>query len=219
MTSPQEFLEAVRAGDLQVLRRHVRETPSLANARDARGMSALMLAMYHGQADAARLLAEMGAEIGPFEACVLGNADRLTETLAADRDLIGRFSPDGFTLLHLAAFFAQPEIAAMLLKAGADVNAEARNTTRVRPLHSAAAADQTQIALELISHGADVNARQHGGFTVLHAAAKNGNLELVRALLEHGAEVAARTDEGKTAEHYARQANKHQAVSLLRSRK
>ncbi len=118
---PQAFLEGVRAGDLEALRNAARETPALLNARDANGVSAVMLAMYHGHAEAARLLAEMGAEIGAFEACVLGQADRLKVMLAVERVLIGRYSVDGFTLLHLAAFFGQPEVAEILLAAGADV--------------------------------------------------------------------------------------------------
>ncbi len=215
MNTEQPFLEAVRAGDLEAMRHAARETPALMNAHDAYGVSAVLLAIYHGHADAARMLSEMGAEIGPFEACVLGQADRLKAMLTADRDLIGRYSADGFTLLHLAAFFGQPEIAAMLLAAGADANAEARNTMRVRPLHSAAAADQTRIALALIEHGADVHARQQGGFTPLHAAAQNGNIELVRALLEHGADPAAQTDKGKTAEEMAREAGKGEAADVL----
>jgi ankyrin repeat protein len=218
MTQPQEFLEALRGGDLLAMRRSIRETPALANLRDANGASAVMLAMYHGHADAARLLAEMGAEIGPFEACVLGHVDRLKAMLAEDRDLIGRFSPDGFTLLHLAAFFAQLDVAKILLTAGADANSEARNIMRVHPLHSAAAADQTRIAMALIEHGADVNARQQGGFTPLHAAAQNGNLDLVRALLDHGADPSARTDEGKTALELARAAGHGEVAQLLKAR-
>jgi len=212
---PQQFLDAVRDGDLEALRRAARETPVLLSTRDANGVSAVMLAMYHRHADAARLLAEMGAEIGPFEACVLRQADQLKGMLAADRRLIGGYSPDGFTLLHLAAFFGQPDVAEMLLAAGADANAEAHNKIRVRPLHSAAAADQTRIALALIAHGADVSVRQQGGFTPLHASAQNGNLALVRALLDHGADAAAPTDEGKTAMELARAAGHAQVVLRL----
>jgi len=197
---PREaFLDGVRAGDLEALRNAVRETPALLNTHDTNGMSAVMFAICHGHSDAARMLAEMGAEIGPFEACVLGPVDPLKATLPADRDLISRYSPDGFTLLHLAAFFGQPEVAEMLLAAGADANAEACNKMRVQPLHSVAAADQTQIALALIAHGADVNARQQGGFTPLHTAAQNGTLASVRARLDHGADPSTRTDDGKTA--------------------
>jgi len=218
VTEPQQFLDAVRAGDLEALRKAARKAPALLNAHDANGVSAVMLGMYHGHADASRLMAEMGAEIGPFEACVLGQADRLKAMLAADRDLIGRYTPDGFTLLHLAAFFGQPEVAEMLLAAGADANAEARNKMRVRPLHSAAAADQTQIALVLIAHGAEVNARQEGGFTPLHAAAQNGNLDLVRALLDHGADPSVRTDDGKTAEELAMERGNGEMEQLLKAK-
>ena len=90
-SQPQAFLDAVRAGDLEALRPAARETTALPNTHDANGVSAVMLAMYHGHADGARLLAVMGAEIGPFEACVLGQADRLKAILAAERDLIGHY--------------------------------------------------------------------------------------------------------------------------------
>jgi ankyrin repeat protein len=218
ITQPQEFPGAVRGGDIGALRRFVREQPALANTRDPSGVSAVMLTMYHGHADAARLLAEVGAEIGPFEACVLGQADCLKAMLAADRDLIGRYSPDGFTLLHLAAFFGQPKVAEMLLAAGAEADAEARNKMRVRPLHSAAAADQTRIALVLIAPGADVNACQEGGFAPLHAAAQNGNLDLVHTLFDHGAEVSPLTDDGKTPVELARERGHMDAVLLLEAR-
>jgi ankyrin repeat protein len=183
MTEAQAFLDAVRAGHLEALRKAVHETPALMNAHDTNCVSAVMLAMYHGHAETARLLARIGVEIGPFETCMLGTVDRLKAMLAADRDLAGSYSADGFTLLPLAAFFGQPEVAEMLLAFGAGVKAVARSKMGVRPLHSAAAANQTQIALELIQRGVDVNARQQGGFTPLHAAAQNGNLDLVRALL------------------------------------
>ena len=218
MTEPQPFLDAVRAGHLEVLRKAARKAPALLNSHDANGVSAVMLGMYHGHADVSRLLAEMGAEIGPFEACVLGQADRLKAMLAAHGDLIGRYSADGFTMLHLAAFFGQPEVAEMLLAAGADANAEARNKMRVRPLHSAAAADKTRVALVLITHGADVKARQEGGFTPLHAAAQNGNLALVRALLDHGPEVSTPTDDGKTPLELAKERGHEEVVGLLQAR-
>ncbi|MCX6025937.1 MAG: hypothetical protein NTY23_06745 [Chloroflexi bacterium] len=48
MTQPQEFPGAVRGGDIGALRRFVREQPALANTRDPSGVSAVMLAMYHG---------------------------------------------------------------------------------------------------------------------------------------------------------------------------
>jgi len=218
MSPPQEFLDAVRGGDMEALRRYVREEPALANARDPSGVSAAMRAMYHGHSDAAHPLAELRVEIGTFEACVLGQVDRLKGMLTANRSLIGRYSPDGFTLLHLAAFFGQPEVAEMLLAGGADANAEAHNKLRVRPLHVAAAAGETLQALALIAHGAEVNARQEGGFTPLHAAAQNGNINLVRALLDHGAEVSALTAEGQTPVELARERGHEEVIGLLKAR-
>ena len=46
---------------------------------------------------------------------------------------------DGFTPLHLAAFFGGADAVRAILATGADPDADAENTFKVRPIHSAVA--------------------------------------------------------------------------------
>jgi ankyrin repeat protein len=162
-------------------------------------------ALYEGDRDRGeRLLAERDA-VDVFEAAAFGRVDDLRRLLDEDAARASAFSSDGFTALHLAAFFVQPESAALLLERGADASARARNPMAVEPLHSAAAANQTGIAQLLLEAGADPDARQEGGFTAIHAAAHNGNAGLVELLLRHDADRTAATDDGRTAEQLARE--------------
>ncbi len=176
-----------------------------------------MQALYEGdRVRGEQLLAERD-EIDAFEAASFGRVERLRELIDADPSLVTAFSPDGFTALHFAAFFAQPEAAALLLERGADPDVRARNAMKVQPLHSAAAADQTEIARMLLEAGADPNAVQEGGFTPLHAAGQSGNAELANLLLERGADRRAATDDGHTAAHFARESG-HSVLAELLSR-
>ena len=68
-------------------------------------------------------------------------------------------SVDGFTPLHFACFFSQPQTAALLLEHGADGNAVAQNAMKVTPLHSATAARNLPIVTLLLTHGASPNVR------------------------------------------------------------
>ena len=118
--------------------------------------------------------------------------------LDGEAELVTSWSNDGFTALHLAAFFGQEEAAELLVARGAEVNVVARNPTIVvTPLHSAAAGSHAGIVKLLLEHGADPNAAQDGGFTPLHSAAGNDDRDSAEALLEAGADPSLANDEGK----------------------
>lgn len=178
---------AIAAGDLEALRR---ELPEGASARDEHGVSALLFAVYHRNAAARDALLEAGAEVGPAEAAALGRLDGL--------DPAAR-SGDGFTALHLAAFFGGADAVRALLAAGAPPDADDANPFKVRPLHSAVSVRDHDAARALLEAGADPNVRQQGGYTPLHSAAHNGDEALVQLLLDHGADPAITTDDGRTA--------------------
>jgi uncharacterized protein len=129
-----------------------------------------------------------------FAASILGDTDQLEQLLTANRSLIGLMSSDGWTPLHLAAFFGKTEAARLLLNKGAIVNARSTNQMANMPLHAAAAGRHVEVVRVLIEHGAPVNARQHGGWSPLHAAAQNGDIEMAKSLVAAGADVNARAE-------------------------
>ena len=198
MTGPENIFEIIKAGDLSELQRMIEADKSLAMSRDAAGVSALMTAAYYRRPDMVRLLRDTVSELDIFEAAALGDEQTLGQ-LIGNEDNILSYSSDGFTPLHLAAFFNQPGIVKILMDHCADVNAIAENPGRVQALHSATACGSTEIVKILLEHGAEVNARQHGGWTALQAAAKHGNLEMVQLLLRHGADPEQPADNGQSA--------------------
>jgi uncharacterized protein len=149
-------------------------------------MSEIMAALYRGDEETARSLAEE-AQLDVFEAASLGRIDRLRELLDDEPGLAVARAPDDFTPLHYAAFFNGPDAARLLLERGADVNAYADNELGVRPLNSAAAAHRTDVARVLLEHGADPTAATKLGFTPLDAAREHGDDELAELLRAHGA--------------------------------
>jgi uncharacterized protein len=218
-TATKEIFEAIATGDLERVQNLLVGDPAVATARDEQGLSAVIQATYHGQALIVDALLAADPELDVFEASAVGRTERVRELLERDPDLVSSFSPDGFTPLHLAAFFGHVEIARLLIAGGADVGAVARNPMRVQPLHSAAATSQLEIARLLIEAGADVNEQQELGFTPLHAAAQNGDLELTRLLVEHGADPERATEDGRRAADFAGERASKELLALLGKRR
>lgn len=196
MNQQEEVISAVQNGDAERLGTLLKQSPALAGARDASGVSAIMHALYRRQRGALDLLLAARHDLDIFEATSAGRSERVTELLRRDPTLATAWSADGFTALHFAAFFAQEAIAVQLLEHGADAAAQARNAMKVMPLHSAAAAHNVAIVQALLEHGAPPNARQERGWAAIHEAAQNGDKAMVELLLKHGADRLLANDDG-----------------------
>jgi ankyrin repeat protein len=214
MDPSQRCFELLQAGDADGLRHLLDETPIVADARDAAGVSLLMQVLYRGRRDLAETIAGKKHELDIFEAASLGRTERLKECLR-DTAAINAYSKDGFTALHFSCYFGQPEAARLLLEKGAKVDAVANNTTKVMPLHSAASSRNLAAARLLVEHGAPLNVRQQGGWMPIHAAAQNGDQEMVDLLLAHGADAGIANDDGKTPAIVARDKGHTQIAAQL----
>jgi len=109
---------------------------------------------------------EPGKEI--IKAAKKGDTAKIKEILGVDAKLIEARDTDGSTALHCATWKGHQDVVALLLSAGADVNAENTNDHwGTTPLHAATHANQTAIAQMLIDHGANLNAPDMNGKTPL----------------------------------------------------
>jgi ankyrin repeat protein len=116
-------------------------------------------------------LIEAGAEIDVFGAAATGRIDDLRRALN-DRT-VNAFAYDGWTPLHLAAFFGHVDIARALLDGGADVHAVSHNNLANTSLHAATAGKHPDVALLLLERGADPLRADAGGYTPLEIARQN----------------------------------------------
>jgi uncharacterized protein len=210
-----ELLLAVTSGDAETVRKLVSEDPSLASARDASGLSVVLLALFHRQREVADVLLAAEPELGVLEAAATGRAERLAELLDANPEARQERTPEGFTPLGLAAFLGGPATVKVLLERGADPDDDADNQFGVRPVNAAAAAHDRETMRLLLEAGADANARQQGGFTPLHEAAHSDDVEMARLLLEHGADPSVATDDGRDSAQMAADDGSSGVAALL----
>jgi uncharacterized protein len=147
--------QAGREGDVWTLREYFAAGRPV-NETNGRGDTLLIVAAYHGQADAvAVILSQKGVTI----------------------DARNRM---GLTALTAAAFKGEIGIARALLWAGADVNAA--NGSNQTALMFAALAGRTAMVDLLIEAGADVTATDRQGNTPLSLARAQGAEDLVKRL-------------------------------------
>lgn len=152
-----------------------------------------------------------------------GWTDIVREHLACDPLAAHQRGWIGDTPLHWPAHNGYVEIVAMLLDAGADVEADEINWIGGKPLHWAAEHEPATTRL-LLERGANVNSRNElakspcfGRTPLMHnAAQRNDCSEATELLLNSGADVTATDPAGQTALTIARaKGNRHIEKVLL----
>src|SRR3954453_10711393 len=121
------FIDAIKAGEFERVKAMVSAEPTLIDAKSRTGESAILTAVYHRQKEIANLLVARGVALSIFEACAAGELERVERLVADNRTAVNGLSADGWTPLHLAAFFGHVKIAELLLAQGADVSARSTN--------------------------------------------------------------------------------------------
>jgi uncharacterized protein len=222
---PAAFLTAVRAQDLSRVERLLEADPSLASARDEKGSAVGgALGARRGEGFVPRrqnrvldAILRRHPRLVPWEVCAVGTADEARAQVATDPDFVKSVAPNGWTPLHAAAFADNAATAAILLAAGADVNARAKNKFDNTPLQVAMLSQSSEVAKVLLAHGAEIDARMSEGATALHEAAMNGDAVSVRILLAAGADPSLKMPDGKTALDLARAGKREEAARVLQT--
>src|SRR3954452_20584749 len=201
-----DFLKEVNSGAAAAVKSMLARDPALANAKNAKGTSAVISALFINKGE--RFLDPAKNEIlqailaqkphlDIFETAALGTAAQL-DAMLTDAGAINRPNHFGWTLLHLSAFGGNVATTELLLRKGAAIDVRAGSKFRNTPLQTALLSSQYATAKILLDHGADALVRQSKGFTPMHEAAQSGRMDIVQLLLDHGAEINSVADNGQT---------------------
>ena len=153
--------------------------------------------------EVANLLIEAGADVnaGKGSMTPLSNAVKYGN-IALIKLLIEKGAGIDHPVYPPLFWAAKPEVAAVLIEAGADPNARNKNGQTAIHLTTSSWAPNAATVELLIEHGADVNAKDRSGSTPLHRAIQrgisNGDLKTAKALVDAGAEIDAKDKDGNT---------------------
>jgi ankyrin repeat protein len=154
-----------------------------------------LLAMIEAYTGVSRMIGPDSHSHSPVHALLrAATRDRFIAELERDRSCVRLLGSRGQTLLHDAARVGEAELAAVLIRSGADP--DAREAEGHTPLYRASTGD---VARVLLAAGANVDvASGPTRGTALHQAARRGFVSVAQALLDHGATLDARDAKEQT---------------------
>ena len=159
--------DAVKAGDLEIVKSILGYNPGLINARDKIGYTPLSIAAIYARWDIFRYLLNVGADVNII---TLDNA----------------------TVLHAVCHHDRPDMAALLLERGGELSLKVKDVYgEYTPMLRAVQSGCKNMVEFLLDNGASPDEATKEGWNALHLAAKCGHRHLYAMLKENGVDVDA----------------------------
>jgi ankyrin repeat protein len=142
-------------GDFATVKQLLEQHPALLNANASWNEHAIEAAAQTAQLDIISYLLAAGAPMDICAAAVLGRQDLVEAHLQRDPALLHAQGAHGLPLLYFPAIRNLQDMASLLLRCGADINASSPGGTTA--LFGAVMFNQPEMAAWLLEHGADPN--------------------------------------------------------------
>lgn len=165
--------------DLDTVRALLEQDPRLLSSRARWDETPIQAATHVGSRHIVEFFLARGAPLDLYTAAMMGMTDRVRAFLQENPDLARQPGVHGIPSLFFPALYGHVEIAELLLRHGAEVNAGAGGNT---PLHATALYGRAAMARWLLDHGADPAATDYEGKTALQRAEERGHRELTELL-------------------------------------
>nr|WP_294936640.1 ankyrin repeat domain-containing protein [uncultured Flavobacterium sp.] len=148
-----------------------------------------------------------------FEIARKGTVAELKDALKSSPDGVKAVNSDGYSLLTLATYRGNNEVAKYLIENGADINGSNNYGT---PLMAAVVKGNSEIVKLLLDHNADTSIADQSGNTALIYATQFKKYDIAEMLVKAKANIDIKDIRGKSAVDYARMTNDEKLLELFK---
>jgi len=185
----QDFLDALRKGDITKVEELLEKNPLLINSVDNTGWTPLHYSVSRNRKEITLFLIQQGADVNL-------------------KDNFGR------TPMHYALMRNMKEFITLLYENGADITI--KDNEGGNAIQSVVKKGDTELVSLFLKNGFDVNKKEEFfGKTLLHMAAINGYREAADLLLKNGALIDLKDNNGRTPVYYANRYGHKNVADLL----
>lgn len=148
-----------------------------------------------------------------FDLARKGTVEELKSVLKENPLAINSVNKEGYSLLVLATYRGNNEVARFLIENGADVNGTSNYGS---PLMAAVVKGNAEIAKLLLEHRADTSIADSSGNTALIYAAVFKKYEIAEMLVKAKADIDIKDIRGNSALDYAKMTNDEKLMQLFK---
>lgn len=148
-----------------------------------------------------------------FDVARKGSLAEMKLLFEKDKNIVNAIDDNGSSMLILACYRGNQEVATFLINNQADLNYVSKNGTA---LMACVMKNQFQLVDELFDKSVNLDLTDANGITALMLAVQFKNVEMVKKLVKAGANKEIKCTQNKTAFEYAVFSNNEEIINLIK---